>query len=198
MKITTNSAQRALPRVSLVAQLVKDLPAMWEIGFDPWVGTILWRRERLPTPVFRPGEFHGCTVANSSCTVAKSQTQLRDFHFISPQPLLIHQVLHSLWTCKWPQVNKQKCAMVGYHHQWCDCTCGICPHFRIKIMNKRTWKKEYVFWLWSRNLPSALFCEIKNELASTLPEWESVAWEKAQGQKSVLSAMVHLLTTQRT
>ena len=26
---------------------------------DPWVGKIPWRRERLPTPVFRPGEFHG-------------------------------------------------------------------------------------------------------------------------------------------
>ena len=28
-------------------------------GLDPWVGKIPWRRERLPTPVFRPGEFHG-------------------------------------------------------------------------------------------------------------------------------------------
>ena len=28
-------------------------------GFDLWVGTIPWRRERLPTPVFWPGEFHG-------------------------------------------------------------------------------------------------------------------------------------------
>ena len=28
-------------------------------GFDPWVGKILWKRERLPTPVFWPGEFHG-------------------------------------------------------------------------------------------------------------------------------------------
>ena len=28
-------------------------------GFDPWVGKILWRRERLPTPAFWPGEFHG-------------------------------------------------------------------------------------------------------------------------------------------
>ena len=28
-------------------------------GFDPWVGYIPWRRERLPTPVFWPGEFHG-------------------------------------------------------------------------------------------------------------------------------------------
>ena len=27
-------------------------------GFDPWVGKIPWRRERLPTLVFRPGEFH--------------------------------------------------------------------------------------------------------------------------------------------
>ena len=40
---------------SLVAQLVKNLPAMW----DPWVGKIPWRRERLSTPVFWPGEFHG-------------------------------------------------------------------------------------------------------------------------------------------
>ena len=27
-------------------------------GFEPWVGNIPWRRERLPTPVFWPGEFH--------------------------------------------------------------------------------------------------------------------------------------------
>ena len=28
-------------------------------GFDPWAGKIPWRRERLLTPVFWPGEFHG-------------------------------------------------------------------------------------------------------------------------------------------
>ena len=28
-------------------------------GFDPWVGKIPWRRERLPTPVSWPGESHG-------------------------------------------------------------------------------------------------------------------------------------------
>ena len=44
---------------SLVAQLVKNLPAMQEPGFDPWVRKIPWRRERLPTPVFWPGKFHG-------------------------------------------------------------------------------------------------------------------------------------------
>ena len=44
---------------SLVTQLVKDLPAMWET----WVRSLgsegPWRREWLPTPVFWPGEFHG-------------------------------------------------------------------------------------------------------------------------------------------
>ena len=43
---------------SLVAQLVKNLPAMWET----WIWSLgwedPWRRERLPTPVFWPGEFH--------------------------------------------------------------------------------------------------------------------------------------------
>ena len=44
---------------SLVAQLGKNPPAMWETGFDPWVGKIPWRREELFTPVFWTGEFHG-------------------------------------------------------------------------------------------------------------------------------------------
>ena len=38
-----------------MAQLVKNPPATQET----WVGKIPWRRERLPTPVFWPGEFHG-------------------------------------------------------------------------------------------------------------------------------------------
>ena len=45
-------------RASLVAQMVKNLSAVQETGFDPWVGKIPWRREWLPTPVFLPGEFH--------------------------------------------------------------------------------------------------------------------------------------------
>ena len=44
---------------SLVAQLVKNLPTMQET----WVWSLGWedplRRERLPTTVFWPGEFHG-------------------------------------------------------------------------------------------------------------------------------------------
>ena len=40
---------------SLVAHLVKNSPAMRET----WVQPLGWRRERLPTPVFWPGEFRG-------------------------------------------------------------------------------------------------------------------------------------------
>ena len=41
----------------LLAQLGLNLPTMGETWFDPWVGKIPWRRERVPTPVFWPGEF---------------------------------------------------------------------------------------------------------------------------------------------
>ena len=57
----------------------------WEIihlqcrrpGSNPWVAKIPWRRERLPTPVFWPGEFLGCIVHG----VAESRTRLTGFHF---------------------------------------------------------------------------------------------------------------------
>ena len=42
-----------------MAQLVKNLPTVQETWVRSWVGEILWRRERLPTAVFWPGEFHG-------------------------------------------------------------------------------------------------------------------------------------------
>ena len=43
---------------SRVTQRVKNLLAMQET----WVGKISWRREKLPTPVFWPGEFHGLYI----------------------------------------------------------------------------------------------------------------------------------------
>ena len=63
-------------------------------GFDPWVGKIPWRRERLPTPVFWPGEFHELDHG-----VTKSRTWLSDFHITS------HGHFHILdqslrWQCK--------------------------------------------------------------------------------------------------
>jgi len=42
-----------------------------------------WRRERLPAPIFWPGEFHGLYIVHG---VTKSQTRLSDFHFTSFLP----------------------------------------------------------------------------------------------------------------
>ena len=41
-----------------MAQLVKN-PSAIHLDSIPGSGRFPWRRERLPTPVFRPGEFHG-------------------------------------------------------------------------------------------------------------------------------------------
>ena len=47
-----------------------------DLGLIPGLGRSLWRRERLPTPVFWPGKFYGLYHG-----VTKSWTQLSDFHF---------------------------------------------------------------------------------------------------------------------
>ena len=52
--------EREASQVSLV---VKHLPAsagnVRDVGFDPWVGKIPWRRGWQPTQVFLPRECHG-------------------------------------------------------------------------------------------------------------------------------------------
>ena len=66
---------------SLVTQLVKNLPTCGRPGFDPWIGKIPWRRERLLTPVFWPGEFHYTPVDRIVHGAEKSWTRLRTFTF---------------------------------------------------------------------------------------------------------------------
>ena len=52
--------------------MVKNLPAMQEVQFDPWVGKIPWRREWQPTSVFLPGKAHGQrSLAGFSCGKGK-------------------------------------------------------------------------------------------------------------------------------
>ena len=42
-----------------MVQVIKKPRAMQETWIQSWVGKIPWRRERLHTPVFWTGEFHG-------------------------------------------------------------------------------------------------------------------------------------------
>ena len=44
---------------TLIDQLVRICLQCWRPQFDSWVGKIPWRRDRLPRPLFGPGEFHG-------------------------------------------------------------------------------------------------------------------------------------------
>ena len=69
---------------SLMAQLVKNLLAMRETWVQSLGGKIPWRRERLPTPVFWPGESHGLY----SPWGHKESDRLGDipFHFYAPKP----------------------------------------------------------------------------------------------------------------
>ena len=55
---------------SLMAYLVKNLLQCGRTGFAKWIGKIPWKRERLPTPLFWPGESSGLC----SPWGAKSQT----------------------------------------------------------------------------------------------------------------------------
>ena len=48
----------AINGVSLLAQIIKNLPAMQETQIQ-FLGKIPWRRKWLPTPVFLPRKFHG-------------------------------------------------------------------------------------------------------------------------------------------
>ena len=61
--------------------LVKNPPGMQGPGFNAWVGKMPWRRDRLPTPVFFPGEFH--ELYNPwGCKESDKIDQL-SFHFTS-------------------------------------------------------------------------------------------------------------------
>ena len=67
-------------------------------GFDPWVGKIPWRRERVPIPVFWPGEFHGL-YSPCGCRESYTTEQL-SFSFLKP-------FSRPLWSsCPWsPQTQ---------------------------------------------------------------------------------------------
>ena len=99
-------------------------------GFNPWVGRIPWRGERLPTPVFWPGElqrlFH---------EVAESRTQLSAFHCHCHFRRELY--IKCLWWYKraFPQCNVM--GLTNFKDKWQACPCWTwnsladldCPRF---------------------------------------------------------------------
>ena len=90
-------------------------------GFDPWIGKIPWRRERLPIPVFWPRKFHG--LYPWCCKELDTTEQLSlSFHWNSDW---IIQAIHTLPSegAKGEKEDKEKkgateVGMVGLHHQF--------------------------------------------------------------------------------
>ena len=68
--------------VSLIAQMLRISLQCGRPGFDPWVGKMPWRRERLPTPAFWPREFQGL-YSPWGCKELVTTEQL-DIHLIFP------------------------------------------------------------------------------------------------------------------
>ena len=52
-----NEMMLRLRLLHLMLGTISTANLMDDPEFDPWVGKIPWRRERLPTPVFWAGEF---------------------------------------------------------------------------------------------------------------------------------------------
>ena len=72
-------------QTSLMTQLVKNPSAMWETCVQSLDWEIPWRRKRLPTPVFWPGELHGL---NSPWSHKKSDmSEQLSLHFIDDTTL---------------------------------------------------------------------------------------------------------------
>ena len=44
--------KRRIPLAVVLPRPARGVPAMQEIQFNSWVRKILWRRDRIPTPVF--------------------------------------------------------------------------------------------------------------------------------------------------
>ena len=65
-------------------------------GFDPWVGKIPWRRERLPTPVFWPREFHGLIVHGDGKEL--DTTEWFSLSLSSTSYILIHTYIYYTYT----------------------------------------------------------------------------------------------------
>ena len=85
-----------LPRASPVAQLVKNQPAVQEtlVQFLGWEDP--WRRERLPTLVFMPGE--------SPWTEEPGRLQFSQFSSVAQSCLTLrhHGLQHGRLPCPWP------------------------------------------------------------------------------------------------
>ena len=83
---------------------VKNLPVNAGYRFDPWAGTIPWRREWHPTPVFSPGKSHGqrCLMGYSPWGLKRVQHDL-----LTKTNQAMYQVLYLSGYLLWINPNSE-------------------------------------------------------------------------------------------
>ena len=69
----------------LVAQFVKNLPAIQETWLKSWIRNIPWRRRWQPTPVFLPEKFHA--QRNLAGYIVHGVARVRHDLVATPPPL---------------------------------------------------------------------------------------------------------------
>ena len=71
-----------------------------DLGLDPWMGKIPWRRKRLPTPVYWPGEFHGLQSMGSQRVGHYWATFTFTFHIVKAMLFTVVMYEWENWTIK--------------------------------------------------------------------------------------------------
>ena len=82
--------------------------------FDPWVGKIPWRRERLPTPVFWHGDLYspwGCKESNTTERLSHHyflvSPVVKNLHFADGMGSVLVRGLRSHMPCMQPKSKKK-------------------------------------------------------------------------------------------
>ena len=103
-------------RASLVAQLVKNPPAVQETRFNSWVGKIPWRRDRLPTPMFLgfPGSSDGNESAHNAGDLGSIPGLGRSPRERKGYPLQYSGLENSI-NCILHGVTKSRTRLSGFH-----------------------------------------------------------------------------------
>ena len=85
---------------------------MRDLGSIPGLGRFPWRRERLPTPVFWPGEFHGLSMRSQRVGHDRA-TFTFTFHCHLAGMMLRGNIFVNLWRAPWPILGNTDICLLG-------------------------------------------------------------------------------------
>ena len=110
------------PRASLMAQQVKNPPAMQEtqkMQVRSWVRKIAWRRAWQPAPVFLPGESHGQRSLAGYSSYGHEEPDMTERLALSLIPAHPLAALRNMWKSEPSPSDGQMVLSLGWAPQLC-------------------------------------------------------------------------------